>query len=133
MKDRPKTVLICDDELAILKAAEFKMKRAGYRVLVASDGEEGWEQIQTENPDLVVTDYQMPRLDGMSLIRRIRETQETASLPVILLTAKGFELDEATLRDELQITGLLAKPFSPRQVLSMVEEILGPVGAETGA
>ncbi len=86
-----KRILLCDDEIHILRAAEFKLKRAGYDVRVASDGEEGWELIQQEIPDLVVTDCQMPRLDGLALIARAREHEATRDLPFFMLTAKGLE------------------------------------------
>ena len=67
-----KRILLCDDELHILRAAEFKFKRAGYDVVCASDGQEGWEQIQQCRPDIVVTDCQMPRLSGLGLAERIQ-------------------------------------------------------------
>ena len=64
----PKHVLLCDDDVHILRAAEFKFKRAGYEVRTAGDGQEGCELIEQQLPDLVVTDCQMPRLDGFGLI-----------------------------------------------------------------
>ena len=117
-------LLLCDDELHILRAAEFKFKRAGFEVRCAGDGQEGWELIQEEMPDLVLTDYQMPRLDGIELVQRIRGTPKTAHLPVIMLTAKGFELKDEHLRDELNIAKILAKPFSPRELLAHVSQLL---------
>ncbi|GAB6165859.1 hypothetical protein JCM19992_18590 [Thermostilla marina] len=129
MADSAKKVLLCDDELPILKAAQFKLQRAGYTVLTAGDGEEGWEIIERESPAIVVTDYQMPRLDGLGLIRRMREHDSTRDVPTILLTAKGFELEESELREQYGVSALVAKPFSPRHILSLVEEIIGPVAA----
>ena len=68
-----KRILLCDDEIHILRAAEFKFKRAGYEVVLAGDGEEGWERIQEQIPDIVITDCQMPRLSGLGLAERITE------------------------------------------------------------
>lgn len=119
-----KRILICDDELHILRAAEFKFKRAGYEVVCAADGHEGWEKIQEQRPDIVVTDCQMPRLSGLGLAERIRQTPATADLPVIMLSAKGFELSSADLRSHYGIHYLMAKPFSPRELFARVEAVL---------
>src|SRR5688572_23620648 len=90
-------VLLVDDELHILRAAEFKLKRQGYEVVCALDGEEAWERIGESRPDIVVTDCQMPRLNGLELIERIRQTPDLADLPVIMVTAKGYELSRNDL------------------------------------
>jgi DNA-binding response OmpR family regulator len=125
-----KCILLCDDESHILRAAEFKFKRAGYDVVCASDGEEGWEQIQKARPDIVVTDCQMPRLSGLGLAQRIRETPETAELPVLMLSGKGFELSREELRETFGIQHLMAKPFSPRELFARVEAVLAEQLAE---
>jgi DNA-binding response OmpR family regulator len=127
-----KRILLCDDELHILRAAEFKFKRAGYEVVCANDGQEGWEQIQAKRPDIVVTDCQMPRLSGLGLAERIRNTPETADLPVIMLSAKGFELPPDELRSQYGIRHLVAKPFSPRELFALVEAVLNGE-SKTGA
>src|SRR5688500_17802408 len=119
-----KRILLCDDELHILRAAEFKFKRAGYEVLCANDGQEGWEKIQQFHPDIVDTDCQMPRLSGLALAERIKNTRETAELPVIMLSAKGFELSPEELKASYGIRGLMAKPFSPRELFARVEAVL---------
>jgi DNA-binding response OmpR family regulator len=119
-----KRILLCDDELHILRAAEFKFKRAGYDVVCANDGQEGWEQIEKRRPDIVVTDCQMPRLSGLGLAERIRTTPATADLPVIMLSAKGFEISPEELRTKYGIRCLMAKPFSPRELFTRVEAVL---------
>jgi two-component system, OmpR family, alkaline phosphatase synthesis response regulator PhoP len=120
----PKRILLCDDELHILRAAEFKFKRAGYDVLCANDGQEGWEEIERARPDIVVTDCQMPRLSGLGLAERIRSNPNTANLPVIMLSAKGFEISSQELREKYGIRCLMAKPFSPRELFTRVEAVL---------
>ncbi len=117
-------VLLCDDDVHILRAAEFKLKRAGLDVRTAGDGQEAWELIQQETPDLVVTDCQMPRLDGFGLLALIRQNETTASLPVMMLTAKGFEIDQQEAADTWQVREVIAKPFSPRELLQKVEAVL---------
>jgi len=118
-------LLICDDEVHILRAAEFKLKRAGYAVRTAFDGEEAWEAIQAEMPDMLITDYQMPRLDGLQLIARCRQTPATAKLPIVLLTAKGLELDQPGLIGKFKLGAIFSKPFSPRELQSRVEQMVG--------
>ena len=124
-----KQILLCDDEIHILRAAEIKISRAGYRVAIAHDGQEAWESIQCDRPDLVVTDLQMPRCDGIELTRRIRAAEDTKDIPVVLLTAKGFELSRDKLVEELGIVELLAKPFSPRQLVGLIDGVLGAAPA----
>ena len=119
-----KRILLCDDEIHILRAAEFKFKRAGYEVVLASDGEEGWERIQQQLPDIVVTDCQMPRLNGLGLAERIKSDPATCHLPVIMLSGKGFELSQSEISDRYGIRALIGKPFSPRELFQQVEALL---------
>lgn len=119
-----KRILLCDDELHILRAAEFKFKRAGYDVVLATDGQEGWEKILERRPDIVVTDCQMPRLSGLALAERIKSSPQTSDLPVIMLSAKGFELSPEELLARYGIRTLMAKPFSPRELFARVEAVL---------
>jgi two-component system, OmpR family, alkaline phosphatase synthesis response regulator PhoP len=124
-----KRILLCDDEIHILRAAEFKFRHAGYDVQTASDGQEGWEAIQACKPDVLVTDCQMPRLDGLGLIQRVRENPATADLPVFMLTAKGFELSHEEMAARWNILAIIAKPFSPRELLQRVSTILEAAGS----
>jgi DNA-binding response OmpR family regulator len=119
-----KHILLCDDEIHILRAAEFKLKKAGYDVRTAGDGLEAWEAIQQQKPDLLITDCQMPRLDGLGLVRKVRENPATADLPVFMLTAKSFELSQDDLARKWSISAVIAKPFSPRELLQRVDSIL---------
>jgi DNA-binding response OmpR family regulator len=118
-------VLLCDDENHILRAAEFKLSRAGYTVVCANDGQEAWEAIQLRTPDVLITDCQMPRMDGIALCHKIRENQATQDLPILMLTAKGYELSRDKLMQQLGVIEVLAKPFSPRELLHRVDEICG--------
>jgi len=124
-----KRILLCDDEIHILRAAEFKLKKAGYDVQIASDGQEGWEAIQRQKPDMLITDCQMPRMDGLGLVERVRQNPETADLPIFMLTAKGFELSHDNLAHKWNVMAVIAKPFSPRELLQRVDSVLGERGA----
>ena len=120
----PKRILLCDDEVHILRAAEFKLKRAGFDVRVASDGQEAWELIEAQPPDILVTDYQMPRMDGFQLTQRVRENPDLEDLPILMLTAKGFEISHEELAQKWNVRVVIAKPFSPRELLQTVQKIL---------
>ena len=119
-----KKVLLCDDEIHILRAAEHKMSRAGYLVRIARDGQEAWEMIQQELPDVLVTDVQMPRMDGFQLSQQIRGNPATKDLPILMLTAKGFELEQQELMEKWGILDIVPKPFSPRELVRQVDRIL---------
>jgi two-component system, OmpR family, alkaline phosphatase synthesis response regulator PhoP len=120
-----KHVLLCDDEIHILRAAEFKLKKAGYEVRIASDGQEACEAIQQHEPDILITDCQMPRMDGLGLVQKVREDPLTADLPIFMLTAKGFELSHDELAAKWNVMAVIAKPFSPRELLQRVNGVLG--------
>ncbi len=119
-----KSIVLCDDEVHILRAAEFKFARSGYEVRCASEGEEAWTLIQEKRPDIVITDYQMPVLDGMQLALRIHQDPELHELPVIMLSAKGFEIPKDKVKTEYGISAVLPKPFSPRELLKCAEQVL---------
>ena len=117
-----KRVLLCDDEIHILRAAEFKLKRDGFEVICAENGEVAWKSILEQKPHVLVTDCQMPKLDGIGLVDRIRNHPEVADLPVLMLTAKSYELAEEVQR--LDIIAVIAKPFSPRELANKVAEVV---------
>lgn len=117
-------VLLCDDEIHILRAAEFKLRRAGYEVRIAGDGQEAWEAIERSKPDILITDCQMPRLDGVGLVRRVRQNPRTEDLPILMLTAKGYELSHEEMAEKWNVMAVIAKPFSPRELLRWVESVL---------
>jgi DNA-binding response OmpR family regulator len=127
-----KRILLCDDESHILRAAEFKLSKAGFEVQCAADGQQAFELIQKSLPDLLVTDLQMPRLTGIELVRRLRSEPATRDLPVLMLTAKGYEEAHTDAARELGILCVLTKPFSPRELLGVVTETLERTAATVG-
>ncbi len=98
--------------------------------MTAADGEEGLRLAQEHLPDLVITDYQMPVLSGLELSSKLRADPRTAKIPIIMLTARGFSLNEEDLRDT-SIRKVLSKPFSPREVLGSAKEIVEGVERKT--
>lgn len=118
-------ILICDDELHILRAVEFKLRRAGYSVRCAEDGGKAWEAFQVQRPDMLITDLQMPVMNGFELIERVRQAgQGKPSIPIVMLTAKGYEMACRELAEQWGIQAILAKPFSPREVVEQVQAAL---------
>ncbi len=116
-------ILVCDDEPHIVHVVSSKLRNNGFEVLSAADGEEGFEAAKQHAPDLVITDYQMPFLSGLELCAKLRADAQTAAIPVIMLTARGFSLADDDLKDT-NIRKVLPKPFSPREVLKSVNEVL---------
>jgi two-component system alkaline phosphatase synthesis response regulator PhoP len=116
-------VLVADDEAHILAIVSMKLRNAGFDVITAVDGEEAMELVVAERPDLLITDNQMPYLTGLELCRKLRQSGLAPNLPVIMLTARGHDLDRADLA-AAGITDVLAKPFSPREVLQKVAQLL---------
>lgn len=125
-------IVLADDEIHIRRAAEFKLKRE-FEVACAEDGQEAWELILENRPDVLVTDLQMPRLNGLELIERIRGYGPTADLPVILLTAKGFELEHDEFFKTLEVFRLLSKPFSPRELCKLVQTAIDEYASREAA
>jgi CheY-like chemotaxis protein len=121
-----KQILLCDDELHIVAAAGFKLRSAGYDVVTAGDGEEAWELIQQNVPDLLITDYCMPRLDGLALCEKIRDCERTRDLPVFILTAKSLDPALPGLAEKFGVLKVITKPFSPRNLLQQVDRALAP-------
>lgn len=119
-------ILICDDEAHIRRAVSMKLCRAGYDVHAVSDGRYGLEAFQEETPALIITDLQMPRMDGLELSRQVRALDEGRDIPIILLTAKRFELDTDRICADLKIAEVVMKPFSPRELLALVNTLIEP-------
>ncbi len=122
-------VLVADDEAHIRHVLSMKLTNAGYEVVVATDGEEALELCLAEEPDLVCTDYQMPFLSGLELCLKLQANERTRNLPILMLTARGFDLEPQVMA-AAGIVDVLSKPFSPREVLSKVQQLIG--GADAG-
>jgi CheY-like chemotaxis protein len=121
MADRK--ALVVDDEFHIVQVVAIKLKNNGFEVLTADNGAAAYALAVQHKPDIIVTDYQMPGLTGLELIEKLRADEQTSAIPVIMLTARGFAIEDQQ-KQALQIAACLSKPFSPREVLQTVEEVL---------
>jgi two-component system alkaline phosphatase synthesis response regulator PhoP len=120
----PQRILICDDEPHILHAVSFKLSAGGFDVIQAHNGREAIEWVESHNPDFVITDYQMPEIDGFEFCRYLRNRPETADVPIVMLTAKALELSEQEVKEQWKLEAVLMKPFSPRGLLDLVKKAL---------
>jgi len=127
MSDGLIRILVVDDNRAMSRVIAFNLARVGYEVITAGNGREAWEQVQQIPFDLVITDQQMPEMEGMECCRRLRTLEQHRETPIIMLTAKALELDHQRLADELGVVAVLMKPFSPIDLVRFVQDCLAPV------
>jgi two-component system alkaline phosphatase synthesis response regulator PhoP len=121
-----KKVLVVDDEIHIVHVVAIKLRNNGYEVLTAENGAEAFKVACEEKPDIIVTDFQMPVMTGLEMVEALRQNQDTADVPVIMLTARGFAIEESQ-RQQLRISECLSKPFSPKELLRTIEDVLHQV------
>lgn len=119
-----KRALVVDDEIHIVQVVAIKLRNNGFDVTTAENGAIALDLAKTINPDIIVTDFQMPVMTGLELIENLRQDPETCEIPVVMLTARGFAIEDEKAK-ELKISEFLSKPFSPRELLACVEQILG--------
>lgn len=116
-------VLIVDDEIHIIHVVAIKLRNNGYEVISAENGAEALKLACEDKPDIIVTDFQMPVMTGLELVRQLRSNEATKDVPVIMLTARGFAVEDKEVED-LDISEFLSKPFSPKELLRCIEDIL---------
>ena len=117
-------ILVVDDEVYIVHILDFSLGMEGYEVITALDGEQGLEKAREEQPDLVVLDIMMPKLDGYETCRMLKSDERTRNIPVILLSAKGRNIDQK-VGFEVGADDYITKPFSPRRLVERINAILG--------
>ncbi len=118
-------ILIVDDEKNIAISVDYLLRREGYTVSVAHDGEEGLRLIREQRPDLVLLDIMMPKLDGFQVCQIVRQDPALAGVRIVMLTAKGRDAEREkglTLGADAYIT----KPFSTRELVSQIKALLAP-------
>ncbi len=124
----PKKVLIVDDEKNILISLEFLMEQAGYNLCLANNGEEALEQVAAFEPDLILLDVMMPKINGFEVCRRVRENPHWQQTKIIMLTAKGREVEIAKGL-ALGADAYITKPFSTKELLAQVRHMLRDDGS----
>jgi len=125
-----KKILLADDEHDIVEFLQYNLKQEGFNVITAYDGAEALKKI-SENPDLIILDIMMPRMDGYEVCKRIRATNGYEHTPIIFLTAKSGEVDEIKGL-ELGASDYIQKPISPRKLIARVKANLRSAEREEG-
>jgi two-component system alkaline phosphatase synthesis response regulator PhoP len=116
----PNKILVVDDEANIIELVKFNLEREGYQVITANDGTIALELVRNEKPDLILLDIMLPGMDGLSVCRTINSKDETKGIPIIMLSARGEELDKV-LGLEMGADDYITKPFSPRELVARVK------------
>lgn len=130
-----KKILIVEDEKDILQLVKLYLEKEGHRTVAAMTGPEGLAQVKAEKPDLLILDLMLPELDGLEVCKRLRSNPDTATLPIIMLTAKAEESD-TVIGLELGADDYVTKPFSPKTLVARVKALLrrmerAPAGGAT--
>jgi len=114
------TILVVDDEEPIQELLKFNLEKEGYLVCLAKDGQEALKHVVNDKPDLIVLDLMLPGMDGLEVCRKLRSNPKFQQIPIIMLTAKGEEIDKV-LGLELGADDYMTKPFSPRELLARIK------------
>jgi len=119
-----KTILTVDDSASVRQMVSFTLREAGYNVVEASDGLDALAKTKGQNLNLIITDLNMPNLDGIELIKRIRSGAEHKFVPILMLTTESQEEKKAQGKSA-GATGWIIKPFKPEQLLAVIKKVIG--------
>jgi len=119
-----KTILAVDDSASIRQMVSFTLKSAGYEVVEAVDGMDGLEKAKARKVNLVLTDQNMPRMDGLTLIKSLRSNPQYATTPILMLTTESSDAMKSQGR-AAGATGWLVKPFDPQKLIEVVRKVIG--------
>ncbi|MDP2689629.1 MAG: response regulator [Deltaproteobacteria bacterium] len=126
------SILVVDDEEDILNLLEYNLKKAGFATILAKDGPEAIDLAVKKAPNLIILDIMLPNMEGTEVLRRLKANPSTSAVPVIMLTAKGEEVDKI-VGFELGAEDYITKPFSPRELILRVRAVLKRAGNNEGA
>jgi len=116
-------ILIVEDEKDIVKMLDYNLKKEGFRTLSVTDGEDALDLANREHPDLIILDLMLPGMDGLEVCKALKKEGKTASIPIIILTAKSQEADKV-IGLELGADDYMTKPFSPRELIARIKAVL---------
>ena len=125
-------ILLIEDEPDIAEVLQYNLEKEGYQVDVARRGDTGLEVVRKDNPDLILLDLMLPGIDGLEITRLLKRDPATAHLPIVMLTARGEEVDRI-VGLELGADDYISKPFSPREVVLRVKAVLRRIQHEEAA
>ncbi len=117
-----KRVLLAEDEPNIVESLKFLLERSGFEVLIASDGQQALDLASAESPDVLVLDLMLPKADGYEVLRQLRADPQGKDLPVLILTAKGQQIDRETALD-CGADIFMTKPFSNSEITDAVSQL----------
>ena len=116
-------ILVVDDEADLVETLKFRLEISGYDVSTALDGQEGLKKARTENPDLVILDLMLPKLDGYRVCRMLKFDEKYKDIPIILFSARVQESD-IKMGEEQGADAYITKPFDPKALLAKIDELL---------
>jgi DNA-binding response OmpR family regulator len=119
----PKRILVAEDNLVLGDVFRFNLQRSGFAVTLVRDGEQAFQLLESQPFDVLVTDYEMPGLNGEELCKQIRSISRLDSLCIVMCSARGLELDRDFLMASLRISAIIYKPFSIREVTAFLETL----------
>lgn len=117
-------VLVAEDNIVLGDVIRFNLQRAGFDVTLARNGNDAMRFLESEPFSILVTDYEMPGLDGEQICNRVRNELQLDSLRIVMCSAKGLELDREALKAKLSLEAILFKPFSIRDLTSLLESLV---------
>ena len=118
-----KKILIVDDEVDLVETLSFRLEANNYEVIKANDGQEGLDKARKENPDLIILDLMLPKLDGYKVCRMLKFEDKYSKIPIILFSARAQETDKKT-GAEVGADAYITKPFEPAVLLDKIAELL---------
>lgn len=116
-------LLIVDDEVDLVETLKFRLEANDYEIIEANDGQKGLEKAKSENPDLIILDLMIPKLDGYKVCRMLKFDEKYKNIPIIMFTARAQEGDRK-LGFETGANAYITKPFDPQVLLAKIEELL---------
>jgi two-component system chemotaxis response regulator CheY len=119
-----KIILAVDDSTSIRQMVAFTLKSAGYTVIEAVDGQDGLDKIKAQAIDLVLTDQNMPKMDGLTMIKNLRSQPQYSATPILMLTTESSD-EMKSQGKSVGATGWIVKPFDPHKLLEVVKKVIG--------
>ena len=119
-----KTILVVDDSASIRQMVAFTVKSSGYEVVEAVDGMDGLEKARSTSFNLILTDQNMPRMDGLTLVKSLRALPQYRTVPILMLTTESSDAMKAQGK-AAGATGWLVKPFDPQKLIEVVKKVIG--------
>ncbi len=127
-----KRVLVAEDNPGLARVLVFTLERSGYDVTLCRDGNAAWLALQHDTFDIMITDYQMPGITGEELCRKLRGLEQHTEMPIVMVTGRELELDVKRLSAELNLAAVYPKPYSPRNLMGLIQGLFAETAAASG-